>query len=101
MADFRSDGKSFLLSYFINSNNNVKQKEVHFCGFHKGQISGKNIIVEDFTNIPELIERVETLELIISTEMAEDILNRAEKANIYLDDDTIEKIKSYATSASE
>ena len=88
----------FILSWFKEDRgDHIKAKDIHFCGYHEGEISGNNIEVESYDSITAIMDRVEELTLTLTEEMAKDILTRAEKLEVVLTQAEIDRINNYAT----
>jgi hypothetical protein len=84
-----SSGDTILLAYFPDT------KNIFYCGIHKGEISGKNIVVESFTSIDDLIERVKNLELNLSNEQATEIIKRDKLKSVNVTETIKTKILEY------
>lgn len=84
-----SEGDVYILSYF-NTN-----KQIHYCGTHKGEISGKNIIVEAYNTIKEIVKRVKELNLILTEEQAHEIMYRSKLRGNELSDEIKNEIFLY------
>lgn len=84
-----SNGESFLLVYTTST------KDIIYCGSHKGEVSGKNLTVESYTSIEDIIQRVKDLNLNLNEEQANKIIERAKIKKVTLSKIVKKEISDY------